>query len=81
MNMTDEFKVPLYRFKIGDLVVKNPQTWLENEFDGWGRGLGVGEVVEPPFHIDDVDCVDVRWPAGRCFERIDGLLLVSTELE
>ncbi len=40
--MTGEFKAPLHRFKIGDRVVKNPQTWQKNEFDGWGRGLGVG---------------------------------------
>ena len=74
-------QIRLHRFKIGDRVVKNPQTWQENEFDGWGRGLGMGEVVEPPFHIDDVDCVDVRWPAGRCFEQMDGLLLAPIASE
>ena len=62
-------------FQVGDRVVKNPHTWQENEFDSWGRGQGVGEVVEPPFGIDDLNIVDVRWPAGRCFEAIRQLLL------
>jgi hypothetical protein len=30
--------------------------------------------VTPPFPLDDLDSVDVRWPTGRCMERIDGLL-------
>jgi len=61
-------------FKIGDSVVKNPETWEPNEFDFWGRGIGIGQVVKPPFYIDDLASVDVRWPAGRCFEKIKGLL-------
>jgi hypothetical protein len=55
------------RFHIGDQVIKNPSTWVVCEFDGWGRGMGVGIVVEPPFVLD-ADEVDVRWPGGRCFE-------------
>lgn len=62
-------------FKVGDKVVRNPQTWIANEFDHWGRGQGVGEVVESPFGDDDSTVVDVRWPAGRCFEVVGGLLL------
>jgi hypothetical protein len=61
-------------FKVGDRVVKNPATWIANEFDAWGRGIGIGEVVEPPHLLDDLRMVDVRWPAGRCGELWDGLL-------
>jgi hypothetical protein len=34
---------------IGDKVIKNPETWIVNEFDLWGRGIGIGIIVEPPF--------------------------------
>lgn len=61
-------------FKVGDKVIKNPATWVANDFDGWGRGIGVGEVVEPPFPMDDLGMVEVRWPAGRCGELCVGLL-------
>lgn len=60
-------------FRTGDRVVKNPARWTPNDFDAWGRGEGVGIVVEPPFELDD-DSVDVRWPGGRCFEFIADLL-------
>ena len=60
-------------FKIGDRVIKNPQTWKPNDFDSWGRGIGVGEVVEPPHEPGDSE-VDVRWPGGRCFEDVAGLM-------
>jgi hypothetical protein len=61
-------------FRVGDRVIRNPATWVPNEFDAWGRGQGVGIVVEPPFAIDDLGEVDVRWPGGRCFEAVNGLL-------
>jgi hypothetical protein len=61
------------KFAIGDRVVRNPATWKPNEFDQWGRGRGVGVVIEPPFHMDD-SVVDVRWPCGRCLEEVAGLL-------
>ena len=61
-------------FRPGDRVARNPATWTPNDFDGWGRGVGVGVVAEPPFAVDDLDLVDVRWPAGRCFEAVAGLL-------
>ncbi len=54
-------------FKVGDKVIKNEDTWIPNNFDSWGRGIGVGTIVEPPFEMGD-DEVDVRWPNGRCFE-------------
>lgn len=70
---------PVHRtFRIGDKVVKNPSTWKPNDFDAWGRGVGVGVVVEPPFLLDDTD-VDVRWPGGRCFESVEELLPAPLE--
>jgi hypothetical protein len=62
------------KFNIGDKVIKNPETWQVNEFDGWGRGLGIGTVIDSPFPVDDLDLVDVRWPTGRCFEACGDLL-------
>jgi len=64
---------PPLRFPVGSLVIANPTKWRSNAFDVWGRGLGVGLVVEPPFPLEN-DTVDVRWPAGRCFEETDQLL-------
>ena len=61
------------QFIVGDKVIKNPNTWEPNDFDGWGRGEGVGTVVEPPFELD-ADEADVRWPGGRCFEKTHQLL-------
>lgn len=61
------------KFKIGDYVKKNPAKWVPNDFDSWGRGAGIGQVVESPFELDENE-VDVRWPGGRCFETIDQLL-------
>ena len=66
------------RFQVGDRVVKNPANWVANEFDGWGRGAGVGVVVEPPFAMGP-DEVDVRWPGGRCFEDAAGLQAAPEE--
>lgn len=66
-------------FRPGDRVEKNPATWRPNTLDAWGRGEGVGVVVEPPFEIDDLELVDVRWPAGRCMEAIEGLQLASDD--
>ena len=60
-------------YAIGDRVVANRTTWMPNDFDDWGRGVGVGVVIEPPFPMDP-DEIDVRWPAGRCFEHISQLL-------
>ncbi len=64
-------------FQVGDRVVRNPATWEENAFDAWGRGQGVGLVVEPPFALEPGE-VDVRWPAGRCFEKCAQLLPAPT---
>ena len=53
--------------------MNNAATWQSNEFDSCGRGIGVGVVVEPPFPLEPEE-VDVRWPAGRCFEQAAQLL-------
>ena len=63
-------------YRVGDKVIRNESTWVPNAFDSWGRGVGVGEVVEPPFALEP-DSVDVRWPAGRCFEFVSQLLPAS----
>lgn len=60
---------------VGDKVVKNPETWVPNEFDQWGRGDGEGEIVEPPFKLDEQE-VDVRWPDGRCIENKEQLIKI-----
>lgn len=63
------------KFKIGSNVIKNPDCWAEYpEFHPW-RGEGIGEIVEPPFVLED-DQVDVKWPSGRCFEKTSDLLRV-----
>ncbi len=63
---------------IGDKVIKNEKTWIPNAFDEWGRGIGVGIVVEPPFELPDEE-VDVRWPAGRCFEFVEQLIKIEAK--
>lgn len=68
----------IHKYSIGDRVTKNPNTWIRNDFDNWGRGIGVGVVVEPPYPLNDNE-VDVRWPNGRCFE--DTAQLVKVEHE
>jgi hypothetical protein len=67
------------KLNIGDKVIKNTITWKKNEFDAWGRGKGVGLIVASPFAIDDLDMVDVCWPAGRCFEKTDQLIKVNDD--
>lgn len=34
------------KLKPGDKVIKK-KTWIPNDFDNWGRGIGIGIVVEP----------------------------------
>jgi hypothetical protein len=71
--------VTIEDFQIGRFITKNEDAWIANDFDEWGRGIGIGEIVEPPFDISDLNQVDVRWPSGRCFEDIDQLILVPDE--
>jgi hypothetical protein len=66
------------QLQVGDRVVRSPTTWQPNDFDSWGRGVGVGQVVEPPFPLGP-DEVDVRWPGGRCFEWVEQLLPAPPE--
>ena len=62
-------------FKIGDKVIKNLNTWIINEFDGWGRGLSEGIIVD--VFKDSEQYVDVRWPAGRCYENLRELIKIK----
>jgi len=66
------------KYKVGEFVKKNHKCWIENDFDSWGRGEGVGVVVEPPFPLED-DELDVRWPGGRCFENTSQVLPAAAE--
>lgn len=63
--------------KIGDKVIKNINTWTVSDFDSWGRGIGIGEVVD----INSNDTVDVRWKGGRCYEREEGLIIITRKLK
>jgi hypothetical protein len=65
-------------FAVGTRVEQDPAGWVATEFDGWGRGVGVGVVVEPPYPLPP-GMVDVRWPGGRCFEPIAGLRRVGDD--
>jgi hypothetical protein len=56
----------LTRFQVGDRVVKNVRRWRASDFDHWGAGEGLGEVVAVDGHY-----LDIRWPAGRCYQRAD----------
>jgi hypothetical protein len=60
-------------FQIGGYVQKNPDTWIANGFDAWGRGQSIGQIVQPPFDLAEAE-VDVCWPAGHCFEFTSQLL-------
>lgn len=64
------------QFQVGAYVKKNPETWVANDFDSWGRGRGIGQIVQPPHALSEGE-VDVRWPSGRCFEFTAQLLLVD----
>ena len=66
------------KYNVGDFVKKNPENWVKNDFDSWGRGIGVAVVVEPPFSMNDNE-VDVRWLGGRCFEETNQLLPATEE--
>lgn len=65
------------KIKVGDYVIKNPKNWIPSDFDEWGRGIGTGRVVKPPYEVGE-DEVDVIWPAGRCFETTDQLIKTSS---
>jgi thioredoxin reductase len=60
------------KLNIGDKVIKNDETWVKNHFDTWGRGVGVGIVVEPPFELNDDDIV-ISWGGEKCFDYISQL--------
>lgn len=57
-------------FEVNDKIVKNEENWIPNDFDSWGRGEGVGLIVEV-YPESNSSYVDVRWPGGKCWENID----------
>ena len=61
------------QFKIGDRVRANPATWLPTEQDQFGRGVGIGIIVVPPFFLEP-EFADVRWVGDRSFEHVSRLL-------
>ena len=62
--------------QVGDKVQKNPSNWLISDFDSWGRGDGLAEVLE----IIDDSTIDVRWEGGRCYETPNEVLKVIGEI-
>jgi hypothetical protein len=64
---------------VGKRVIKNPLKWQPNDFDGWGRGQGIGKIVESPEGFEDV--IDVKWPGGRCFENDDQIIIENEKGE
>lgn len=64
--------------RIGQRVIKNPDTWRPSEFDGWGAGEGVGIVLA--YH-PDTDSVDIQWPNGRCFQYASEVLCAPENSE
>ena len=69
-NINSVSFVKMVKFEIGDSVSKNALTWIPNEFDSWGRGVGIGKVVE----VIEEDLVDIRWPGGRCYENTSQII-------
>lgn len=58
---------------IGRRVIKKSKLWIPNDFDSWGRGVGIGKIVKSPDGFEDL--IDVRWPGGRCFEDDDQIII------
>lgn len=63
--------------KVGDKVVRNPQTWNPSEFDKWISPTDVGTIVEL---MDDGIHADIRWPAGKEWRALEQLLPVNKTL-
>ncbi len=58
-------------------MVPNPETWQRTAADGWGRGMGIGEVVALHDGTDGDGYAEVRWPCGVCIEPLQGLWRVD----
>ncbi len=55
------------KLAIGDRVRRRPVNWERDERDDFGRGLGVGVVVEPGEALPEGE-VYVEWPRGWTVE-------------
>ena len=62
-------------FKIGDKVIKNTETWISSDFDEWGAGEGIGEVVE----VLEI-LIDIRWEGGRSYATYPEVINYTTIL-
>lgn len=56
------------RWEVGDRVVKDPAAWVPSEFDAWGAGEGIGEVVGVVEDGPAGALLDVRWEGGQCYQ-------------
>jgi len=61
---------------VGQLVRLRPERWRDHASNWWGRAMGVGLVIAPPFDLDSGEC-EVAWPSGRCFELVRELEVVA----
>ena len=62
--------------RAGTKVIKNPETWLPNEFDVDGRGQGIGYVVIPPYPLGR-DQYQIVWNGTRYFEYTNQIIRLS----
>jgi hypothetical protein len=57
--------------KVYDKVIKNEGNWVPNEFDAWGRGVGIGEIISIVGNYGQI-----RWPNGIHLENLSHLKLM-----
>lgn len=63
----------LTKFEIGEKVIKDEKNWISNEFDSWGRGVGVGVIDS---YSNNIEEIYVKWINGRSLEKLDQIVRV-----